>query len=142
MTVRRELTTESYVMNRQSRLRTAVRPVALVVLLLLPGCGTVRLETPPGREVRILQADEPVEIHSRRTVWFWLWGARPISDNTTKSDIEKYDLREVRMHTEQTFFETITNPITALVSIVRRTLIVEGNVTVSSRRDVLEGGGK
>ncbi len=129
-------------MNRQSRLRTAVRPVALVVLLLLPGCGTVRLETPPGREVRILQADEPVEIHSRRTVWFWLWGARPISDNTTKSDIEKYDLREVRMHTEQTFFETITNPITALVSIVRRTLIVEGNVTVSSRRDVVEGGGK
>ena len=60
-------------------------------------------------------------------MWFWLWGARPISDNTTKSDIEKYNLKEVRAYTTQTMTDNLLLIITSLVSIVRRTLIVEGN---------------
>jgi len=99
----------------------------LLALTLLPGRGTVRLEAPEGRKVRILPEDAPASIRIQRTVWYCLWGGSPISDNTTKQDIEQHDLKEVRIHTEQTLLEGLTNPITAVVSIVRRTLIVEGN---------------
>ena len=114
-----------------SRLKFAL--VALPCFLFLAGCGTVRLEIPEGMDdVRLLPADEPASIRVQRTIWFWLWGGKPISDNTTKQDIAEHNLKEVRMHTEQTLFEGITNPITALVSIVRRTLIVEGNPSPDS----------
>ena len=99
----------------------------LLALTFLAGCGTVRLEAPEGRKVRILPEDAPASVRIRRTVWYYLWGGSPISDNTTKQDIEEHDLKEVRIHTEQTLLEGLTNPITAVVSIVRRTLIVEGN---------------
>ena len=99
----------------------------LICVLLFSGCGTVRLEVPEGHEVRILAQDESAEIRVERTVWFLLWGARPISDNTTKSDIEKYNLKEVRAYTTQTMTDNLLLIVTSLVSIVRRTLIVEGN---------------
>ena len=101
--------------------------IGLLAFTLLPGCGTVRLEAPEGRKVRILPEDAPVSVRIKRTVWYSLWGGSPISDNTTKQDIEEHNLKEVRIHTEQTLLEGLTNPITAVVSIVRRTLIVEGN---------------
>ncbi len=98
------------------------------VLLLVPlGCGTTHLVAPPGRNVRMLGQDEPAAIHTQRTVWFWMWGAKPISDNTTQEDIERYDLHEVRYTTYQTWFEMLTNPLTSVVSVQRRQLVVEGN---------------
>ncbi|WP_428355829.1 hypothetical protein [Methyloprofundus sp.] len=108
--------------------KSAIRIFSVLAsVLLFSGCGTVRLEVPEGHQVRILAQDESAEIRVERTVWFWLWGARPISDNTTKSDIEKYNLKEVRAYTTQTMTDNLLLIITSLVSIVRRTLIVEGN---------------
>jgi hypothetical protein len=105
-------------------------------VLLIAGCGTVRLEVPPGYDdVRLLEVDEPAEVRVERTVWFWMWGGNPISDNTTKTEIEQYNLKEVRLRTEQTLLDTIITPITAVVSIVRRTLIVEGNTDRAVRRN-------
>ena len=114
---------------------------ALLAAATLSGCGTVRLEVPPGRDVRMLEADEPAEIHVERTLWYWMWGGNAISDNTPAFEIEKYDLKEVRVHTEQTFIDSILNPITAVVSIVRRRLIVEGNTERALRRspEAVEG---
>lgn len=96
-------------------------------MLLFSGCGTVRMEVPEGHEVRVLARNESAEIRVERTVWFWLWGARAISDNTTKSDIEKYNFREVRAYTTQTMTDNLILMVTSLVSIVRRTMIIEGN---------------
>jgi hypothetical protein len=110
------------------RSKSAIRIFCLLItIILFSGCGTVRLEVPEGHEVRLLAQEESAEIRVERTVWFWLWGARPISDNTTKSDIEKYNLKEVRAYTTQTMTDNLLLMITSLVSIVRRTLIVEGN---------------
>ena len=116
---------------------------ALLAAAVLPGCGTVRLEVPPGRDVRLLETDEPADIHAERTLWFYFWGGKAISDNTPAAEIEKYGLVEVRVRTEQTFIDSILNPITAVVSIVRRTLIVEGNAERALRRNrETAGGGK
>jgi len=91
------------------------------------GCGTAQLVAPPGRTVQIMKTDTPASVHVERTVWFYSWGAKPISDNTTREDIEKYNLREVRIDVYQKWYEMLMNPITSIVSIQRRTLIVEGN---------------
>lgn len=96
-------------------------------ILLFSGCGTVRMEVPEGYEVRVLARSESAEIRVERTVWFWLWGAKAISDNTTKSDIEKYNFTEVRAYTTQTMTDNLLLMITSLVSIVRRTMVIEGN---------------
>lgn len=114
------------------RYKTVIRFFCILsCIAIFSGCGTVRLEVPEGHEVRLLAHDESAEIRIERTVWFWLWGARAISDNTTKSDIEQYQLKEVRAYTTQTMTDNIILIITSFVSIVRRTLIVEGNtVTV------------
>lgn len=111
----------------------------IAAAILLDSCGTVQLEVPPGHDsVRMLEIDEPAEIRVERTVWFWLWGGRPISDNTTRTEIEEYDLKEVRLRTEQTLLDNILTPICAVVSIVRRTLIVEGNRDAALRRNRVE----
>jgi len=91
------------------------------------GCGTTQLVAPPGHDVRLLSPDAPAQIRSQRTVWYWVWGSKPISDNTTQEDILKYNLRQVRYTTYQTWFEMMTNPLTSLVSVQRRQIVVEGN---------------
>ena len=96
-------------------------------LFLLSGCGTVRLEVPEGRDVRLLEKEDYASVRVERTVWFWLWGARPISDNSTIQDIEEYNLKEVRLQTEQSMTDNITNVLLIWSTIVRRTMTVEGN---------------
>ncbi|MBX3026349.1 hypothetical protein KF840_15685 [bacterium] len=107
-----------------------LRRLLLVGLLAAPGigCGTMHLVAPPGREVYIMPADKPAQVHVERTVWFYQWGAKAFSDsNSTRQDIERYHLREVRFDTYQKWFEMLMNPVMSIVSIQRRTVIVEGN---------------
>ena len=99
----------------------------LFSLSLLSGCGTVRLDVPPGHEVRLLEQDEYASVRVERTIWFWLWGGRPISDNSVKKEIEEYNLKEIRLQTEQSMTDNITNLLLVWSSIVRRTMTVEGN---------------
>lgn len=99
----------------------------LLCVLILNGCGTVRLEVPDNHEVRLLEKEEYASIRSERPIWFWLWGGRPISDNTTRTEIEKFHLQEIRLQTEQNLLDSIVNVLLIWSSIVRRTLIVEGN---------------
>jgi len=106
--------------------------VILCAALLLFSCGTVRIEVPEGQQVRLLSQEESAEIRVERTVWFWLWGGKAISDNSIKSDIEKYKLTEVRAYTVQTMTDNILLIVTSFVSIVRRTLVVEGNTNAKT----------
>lgn len=109
--------------------RPTIRRLLLLGIAAAPGlgCGTMHLVAPPGREVRIMQTDTPAQVHVERTVWFYQWGAKSFSDNSTRQEIERYNLREVRLDTYQKWYEMLINPITSIVSIQRRTLIVEGN---------------
>ncbi len=112
--------------------------VVLCAALLLFSCGTVRMEVPEGQQVRLLSQEESAEIRVERTVWFWLWGGKAISDNSIKSDIEKYKLTEVRAYTVQTMTDNILLIVTSFVSIVRRTLVVEGNTSAKTVSELVE----
>ena len=112
--------------------------VVLCTALLVSSCGTVRVEVPEGQQVRLLAEEESAEIRVERTVWFWLWGGKAISDNSIKSDIEKYKLTEVRAFTVQTMTDNILLIVTSFVSIVRRTLVVEGNTNAKTVTKLIE----
>lgn len=112
--------------------------VVLCAALLVSSCGTVRVEVPEGQQVRLLAEGESAEIRVERTVWFWLWGGKAISDNSIKSDIEKYKLTEVRAFTVQTMTDNILLIVTSFVSIVRRTLVVEGNTNAKTVTKLIE----
>ena len=112
--------------------------MVLCTALLVSSCGTVRVEVPEGQQVRLLAEGESAEIRVERTVWFWLWGGKAISDNSIKSDIEKYKLTEVRAFTVQTMTDNILLIVTSFVSIVRRTLVVEGNTNAKTVTKLIE----
>lgn len=110
----------------RSRLRRLTL-AGVLALTTLPACGTVRLEVPEGHEVRLLREEESASVRSERVVWFWAFGGQPISDNSCKQEIVEHDLKEVRMHTYQGVIDNVFNSIGWIVTIVRRTLVVEGN---------------
>lgn len=108
----------------------ALRRTGLAACLCVPilvGCGTARLVVPEGREVRLLEEDEYASVRETRRVWFWLWGNAVITDDSPVTEIEKYDLKEVRMTSKQTLLDTVFNVIGGGVTIVCRTIVVEGN---------------
>jgi hypothetical protein len=87
----------------------------------------VQIEAPPGGRIRIMDADEPAQVRDERVVWYALWGGKPLSDTSTAETIARHGLREVRVGTELTATDSIVNAVTCFVSIVRRTVVVEGN---------------
>lgn len=99
----------------------------LLPLLALTACGAVQIEAPPGTAVRFLDADAPASVRDERVIWYALWGGKPLSDVSTAETIRRRGLREVRVGTELTPWDTVVNAFTSLVSIVRRTVVVEGN---------------
>jgi hypothetical protein len=101
-------------------------PAALVAAT--GGCGTIHFDAPEGRRVKVLELDAPTSIQIERTVWFALWGAKPLSDNHTASTIEAYNLSEVRLHNLYSGSDIVINTFTSIVSFSRRRIIVEGNV--------------
>jgi len=96
-------------------------------LSILEGCGSARLQVPEGREVRLLQDGEPASIREKRRIWFWLWGNAAINDDSPRPEIEAYDLKEIRMNSSQTLLDTVINVVGGAVTIVCRTMVVEGN---------------
>jgi hypothetical protein len=75
-------------------------PLAVLVglsLTLLPGCATVYVNAPPGREVRLMSEDEPMQSKLQTRAWYVLWGLVPISPNATADKIADHDLKGVRV---------------------------------------------
>ena len=94
---------------------------------LLSGCGTVHLNAPAG--TRLLPEDAPVETRVERPVYYYLWGMRVFenSDNEAWTLVQEHQLREVRLSFTNTFMDGLVSIPGSFVSIVRRTIRVEGN---------------
>jgi hypothetical protein len=101
--------------------------LAASVFVLMAGCGTVHIEVPAGHTVTMLDQDRPAAIKVERTLWYALWGGKPLSDNSTAAVIQQYHLTQVRVTVVQGFWDTVVNGVTCYFSFVRRTMIIEGN---------------
>ena len=99
----------------------------LAAVVALTACGTLYYEAPAGSEVQMLDRYAPAEVRIERKVYYWLWGKYAISDDSTETDVREHGLREARFETVNTFSDTLLNFPLSLVTIVRRTLIIEGN---------------
>jgi hypothetical protein len=108
-------------------MKTAGRVALVSVALVLSACGAIQIESPAGTRLRIMGADELAKVRDERVVWYALWGGKPLSEISTASTIQQHQLREVRVSTELTPWDTAVNFFTSFVSVVRRTVVVEGN---------------
>jgi len=66
-------------------------------------------------------------IQTIKKVGFALWGAVPISDNSSAKIIAENELKQVRVTTKITFVDYLIGAFTSIVSIVPATMTVEGN---------------
>jgi hypothetical protein len=112
---------------RSTVARTIFTAILLTAAALAAGCGTVHFDVPEGRRVKLLEVDAPTSIRVERTVWYALWGDKPLEDNHTASIIAEYSLKEVRMSNGYSLSDSIIDTFTSIVSFSRRRIIVEGN---------------
>jgi hypothetical protein len=119
--------------SRSPRITSPALKLTLYTLLfigssaMIAGCGTIHFDVPEGRRVKLLEVDAPTSVRVERTVWFALWGGKPLSDNHTASIIAEYNLKEVRLHNLYSTSDSIIDTFTSIVSFSRRRIIVEGN---------------
>jgi hypothetical protein len=98
-----------------------------LLLLVAAGCGTVHLDAPEGRRVKVLDRDAPTTVHVEETVWYFAWGGVDLSDTHTATIIEKHDLAEVKLHVTYDFSDSLINLFATFLSFSRRRIIIDGN---------------
>jgi hypothetical protein len=98
-----------------------------LMLVVAAGCGTVHLDAPEGRRVKVLERDAPTSVHVEETVWYFAWGGVDLSDTHTAAIIEKHDLAEVKVHVTYDFSDSLINTFATLLSFNRRRIIIDGN---------------
>ena len=101
--------------------------VAGLLLLSLAGCGTVHLDAPEGRPVKLLDRDAKTSVHVEETVWYFAWGGVDLSDTHTSSIIEKNNLAEVKVQVTYDFSDSLINLFATFLSFSRRRIVLDGN---------------
>lgn len=91
------------------------------------GCYTMKYAAPPQSNVTTVSESTTTSFKKSVKVWYALWGAVPISENSTEKLIADNNLKEVRVTTQIKFVDYIIGIFTGLVSIVPATMTVEGN---------------
>jgi len=107
-------------------LKKALAPI-LLILAAGTGCGTVHLDAPEGRRVKVLDRDAPTTVHVEETVWYFAWGGVDLSDTHTATIIAKHDLAEVKLHVTYDFSDSLINTFATFLSFSRRRIIIDGN---------------
>lgn len=104
------------------------RLVVLAMLVMMcSGCYTMKHAAPPGGTVSTISVDQPATVKRSVKVWYALWGAVPISNNSSERIISENNLKEARVVSRIKFEDYLISIFTGLVSIVPATMTVEGN---------------
>ncbi|MCG3121445.1 MAG: hypothetical protein ALAOOOJD_04537 [bacterium] len=108
-----------------------MRKILAIVLIasfsLSTGCFTMKYAAPPQSNVTAAAEGTATSFKKSVKVWYALWGAVPISENSTAKLIADNNLKEVRVTTQFKFVDYVIGIFTGLVSIVPATMTVEGN---------------
>lgn len=108
-----------------------MRKILAIVLIasfsLSTGCFTMKYAAPPQSNVTAVAEGTATSFKKSVKVWYALWGAVPISENSTAKLIADNNLKEVRVTTQFKFVDYVIGIFTGLVSIVPATMTVEGN---------------
>lgn len=118
--------------------RLSCAALAVALIASATGCGTVHFDVPEGSRVKLLELDAPTSVRVERTVWYALWGAKPLDDNHTASIIAEHHLTEVRLHNLYNASDVLINTFTSIFSFSRRRIIVEGNTAAAATTEVTQ----
>ncbi len=99
----------------------------LTTVVALTGCGTIHFDVLKGKRVKLLERDAPTSVCIERPIWYALWGGIALSENHTAPFIDSHDLVEVKLHNQQSLWDSIINTFTVILSFSRRTMVIEGN---------------
>ena len=102
--------------------------LAVVCLTLLPSCGVVMVNAPPGSDVRLLPELEPAGSKVTVKNWYVLWGLVPITNNSTADVIAKNQLKNVRVKTYYSLVDGLINAVLGSFSIWTNTVDIEGTL--------------
>lgn len=95
-------------------------------LSVLPGCATVYVNAPPGRDVRLMAENEPMQSKQTVRAWYLLWGLVPISDNSTAKRISDHSLTGIRVKEQYGFVDVLISVFLSWTSLHSRTVVIEG----------------
>ncbi len=101
--------------------------VTLLACFFASGCYTMKVAAPAGSSVATVSASATTTVKKSTKVWYALWGAVPISNNSSEKIIAENNLKEARVTTQIQFVDYVIGIFTGLVSIVPATMTVEGN---------------
>ncbi len=113
--------------KRMAIMRKLIALALIVSLSLLTGCFTMKYAAPAGSSVSTLSEGQSTTVKKSVKVWYALWGAVPISNNSAEKIIAQNNLTAARVKTQVQFVDYVIGIFTGLVSIVPATMIVEGN---------------
>lgn len=108
-----------------------MRKIVAVMLIasfsFFTGCFTMKYAAPPQSNVTAVAESTATSFKKSVKVWYALWGAVPISENSSAKLIADNNLKEVRVTTQFKFVDYLIGIFTSIVSIVPVTMTVEGN---------------
>ncbi len=108
-------------------MRKLIAGVLIASFSFFTGCFTMKYAAPPQSTVTTVSESTTTSFKKSVKVWYALWGAVPITDNSTEKLIADNNLKEVRVTTQIKFVDYIIGIFTGIASIVPATMTVEGN---------------
>lgn len=103
--------------------------IALIAVFTLSssGCFTMKATAPAKTPVALISEGKRASFKQSKRVWYAIWGAVPISDNSSAKIIAENGLKQARVKMEITFVDYLIALVTSTVTIVPATMTVEGN---------------
>ena len=103
--------------------------LSALLCLGLAGCFSTELVAPINRDVTLLTLEQPASYRKEYKNWYLLAGLLPIWTTQPEEIIEKENLSEVRVQTEDTISDGVIVFLTSFLflGIFPQTVVIEGN---------------
>lgn len=95
-----------------------------VLFISLPGCTTLYVDAPMGRDVKLMTREAPPSTVLRTKAWYFLWGLVP-GDIGTADHISQLRLDAVRVKSEMGVVDWLISAVTGGI-VMPRTVVIEG----------------
>lgn len=95
----------------------------------LSGCFRTNLTAPVKQDLVLLSKDQPTSFHKEYKNWYLFAGLLPIWTTQPEEIIEKENLSEVRVQTEDTVTDGVITFVTGLLflGVFPQTVVIDGN---------------
>jgi len=98
----------------------------LIICSLLLNCGTVLVNAPADKQVKLLSETDATTVKTTMRCWYLLYGLVPISGNSTDKIIAEKGLTNVKVKTYYGVMDYIFGILLGGLTLSTRTVEIEG----------------